>query len=154
MWTISFLLLIHASTSRSLSGDLRVDISGIKDKFFAAGSKHAQFLDISVQGQFPLPVTSSVYAAYRRSCAVPWSNHKTQSRNYCFWIYLTLHQVLAFLSPRGSSRVSCWGVLEKMQTQDLSFDSSLLYCTALGIDTEARRAAIFDVWWQRVLAQL
>ncbi|KAG0338494.1 hypothetical protein BG005_003700, partial [Podila minutissima] len=42
-----------------LSGDLRVDIKKIADKFFATGSKHADFLDNYVQGQLALPITTT-----------------------------------------------------------------------------------------------
>ncbi|KAF9321929.1 hypothetical protein BG006_002504, partial [Podila minutissima] len=36
---------IHVIVQRPQSGDLRVDIKKIADKFFATGSKHADFLD-------------------------------------------------------------------------------------------------------------
>ncbi|KAF9206818.1 hypothetical protein BGZ59_011483, partial [Podila verticillata] len=42
-----------------LSGDLRVDIRKIANKFFATGSKHADFLDSYVQGKLSLPLTTS-----------------------------------------------------------------------------------------------
>ncbi|KAF9369269.1 hypothetical protein CPB97_003741 [Podila verticillata] len=41
------------------SGDFRVDIKKIADKFFATGSKHADFLDAYVRAEFKLPVTTT-----------------------------------------------------------------------------------------------
>ncbi|KAF9118081.1 hypothetical protein BGW39_001492 [Mortierella sp. 14UC] len=40
-------------------GDLRVDIKKIADKLFATGSKHADFLDSYVQGNYSLPTSTS-----------------------------------------------------------------------------------------------
>ncbi|KAF9991671.1 hypothetical protein BGZ79_004151 [Entomortierella chlamydospora] len=45
--------------SSPLSGDLQEDIKRIRDKFFAAGSKHAGFLVSYVQGQGSLPITET-----------------------------------------------------------------------------------------------
>ena len=51
--------MTNASTSLFVPlGDLRVDISRIRNKFFAAGSKHAKFLDSFVQGHYSLKVTT------------------------------------------------------------------------------------------------
>ncbi|KAG0287865.1 hypothetical protein BGZ98_004454, partial [Dissophora globulifera] len=50
---------IHIIVQRPPSSDLRADIKKIADKFFATGSKHADFLDAYVRGEFKLPVTTN-----------------------------------------------------------------------------------------------
>ncbi|KAF9578526.1 hypothetical protein BGW38_005623, partial [Lunasporangiospora selenospora] len=45
------------SASSPPSGDLHADIKRIREKFFAAGSKHAEFLISYVQGKGSLPIT-------------------------------------------------------------------------------------------------
>ena len=40
-------------------GDLRIDVKKITDKFFAPGSRTANFLDSFVRGEHALPVTTS-----------------------------------------------------------------------------------------------
>lgn len=62
-----------------------------------------------------------VCAAYQRSCAEAWSNHKMHSRIYSLWIYPTLHQVLALLFLRGSGQMSCWACCRRFKHKTYPF---------------------------------
>jgi len=58
-----------------LSGDLRVDIKKITDKFFAPGTRTTNFLNSFVRGEGSLPLTTGPIAglprAWRRGFGVP-----------------------------------------------------------------------------------
>ncbi|KAF9317536.1 hypothetical protein BG006_003362, partial [Podila minutissima] len=87
-----------------LSGDLRVDIRKIRDKFFATGSKHANFLD----------------ASYGEALSIHW----IQDRVFSFWIYGPSTEAGDPVPERFRSNILL-SVLDAMQAQDLTvFDVS------------------------------
>ncbi|KAG0325768.1 hypothetical protein BG004_003121 [Podila humilis] len=102
-----------------LSGDLRVDFKKIADKFFAPGSRQANFLDAYVRGELKLKVTTSGV------CVLPKVLRRgvvEQFDSVPSLLFLDLPEPpLSVCDPvpeRFKSNILL-GVLEKMQAQDL-----------------------------------
>jgi hypothetical protein len=100
-------------------GDLRADIKRITDKFFATGSKHAEFLNSYVQGNPTLPLTTTGIKGLPK--VVRRGAIKTlDSRPNLLFLDLPVPPSSAEEEPLEMFRSNVLlGVLENMQSQDL-----------------------------------
>ncbi|KAG0272672.1 hypothetical protein BGZ95_011551 [Linnemannia exigua] len=120
---------LHARSSTPLSddsrpgtpptGDLRVDINRIRHKFFAAGSKHAEFLDSYVQGQYSLSVTTEGVRGLPKVLRRGIVNKQEARPNLLFLDLPNPPSSVAAPVPERFKSNVLLDVLENMQAQDL-----------------------------------
>ncbi|KAF9280639.1 hypothetical protein BGZ74_002557, partial [Mortierella antarctica] len=101
-----------------LSGDLRVDIKKITDKFFAPGTPISDFLDAYVRGEQMLPVTTSGVRGLPK-VARRGAIKTLESRPNLLFLDLPVPPSSVEAPPERFRSNVLLGVLEKMQSQDL-----------------------------------
>lgn len=110
-------------------GDLRADVNKIRDKFFAAGSKHANFLNSYVQGLQQLPVTTTGVRGLPKVLRHSVVESQDSKPNLLFLDLPDPPPSVGVPVPERFRSNVLLGVLEKMQAQDLPvFSVRLVFC--------------------------
>ncbi|KAG0247321.1 hypothetical protein BG011_001681, partial [Mortierella polycephala] len=120
--------------------DLRADVNKIRDKFFATGSKHVNFLDNYVRGELALPVTTSGVRGLPKVLRRGVVESQDSKPNLLFLDLLHPPPSVGVPVPERFRSNVLLGVLEKMQAQYLPVfgvrELTILYCgTGLSIRT-------------------